>query len=121
MPSDKLRLRNLRFYGYHGLLPEENRLGQRFEVDVEVCTDLSPAGRTDDLSQTIDYPRLISLVKEVVTGPPCRLLEALAEGIATRIGVAFAPVEVTVRVRKPAPPVPGDFDGVEVEIHRSYG
>lgn len=120
MPSDLLRLRNLRFYGYHGLFPEENRLGQRFEVDLEVQTDLGPAGRADDLSLTIDYPRLIALVEEVVTGPPFKLLEALAEGIASRIGAAFAPVELTVRVRKPTPPVPAAFDGVEVEIHRSY-
>ena len=118
---DVLRLQNLRFYGYHGLFAEENQLGQRFEVDIEVHRDLGPAGRSDDLTLTVDYPSLIKVVEGVVTGRPYRLLEGLAEAIAAQIGAAFGPIELTVRVRKPDPPVPGHFDGVEVEIHRTYG
>ena len=46
MPADVLRLRNMRFFAHHGLYPEENRLGQRYEVDVDLIGDLAAAGRT---------------------------------------------------------------------------
>lgn len=120
MPADILRLRNMRFFAYHGLFPEENQLGQRYEVDLEIHADLSAAGRTDDLTQTLNYPRLYALVEEVVTQKRFKLVEALAENIASQIGASFAPVDLTVRVRKPDPPVAAHFDGLEVEIHRSY-
>lgn len=121
MPADILRLRNMRFFAHHGLFPEENKLGQRYEVDLEIRTDLSAAGQDDDLSQTLDYPRIYALVEQIVTGQPFKLVEALAEHIAIEIANHFAPIDLTVRVRKPDPPVAAHFDGIEVEIHRSYG
>ena len=120
MPLDILRLRNMRFFAHHGLFPEENQLGQRFEVDLEVRGDFSAAGREDDLTQTIDYPRIYALVEEVVTQQRFKLVEALAEQIALKIGETFAPVDLTVRVRKPHPPLDAHFDGIEIEIHRTY-
>jgi 7,8-dihydroneopterin aldolase/epimerase/oxygenase len=120
MSTDVLRLRNMRFFARHGIIPEEGVLGQRYEVDVEVHADFSQAGRTDRLEYTVDYPRLCALVREVVTGQRFALVEALAENIAQRIGAQFAPIEVTVRVRKPTPPVDLQFDGIEVEIRRHY-
>ena len=121
MGTDVLRLRNMRFFAHHGVFPEEGALGQRYEVDVEVHGDFSRAGQTDRLEHTVDYPRLCALVQQVVTGQRFALVEALAESIAARIGSQFAPVELTVRVRKPHPPVDLPFDGIEVEIHRRYG
>ena len=120
MSSDVLRLRNMRFFAYHGLFPAEAELGQRFEVDVEIFGDFSAAGRTDEVTRTVDYPRVYRLVEEVVTGRRYKLVEALAENIARAVGEAFAPIKLAVRVRKPDPPVPGHFDGVEVEVHRSF-
>lgn len=120
MPVDVLRLRNLRFYAYHGLYAAENELGQRYEVDLEIRRDLGPAGRADDLQLTVDYPRVISLIEAVVTGRRFRLVEALAEAIAARVGQECGPMELLVRVRKPSPPVAVQFDGIEVEICRTY-
>lgn len=121
MPDDILRLRNMRFYGYHGLFPEEETLGQPFEVDVELIRDLSMAGRTDDPRQTVDYVTIYKLVEKAMTQERCKLVEALAERIAERVGGACQPVEIVVRVRKPHPPVQAHFDGLEVEIRRTYG
>lgn len=118
--SDVLRLRNMRFYGRHGVLPEEEVLGQRFEVDVEIHLDLRVAGRSDELQDAIDYAAVYDIVRGIVIGERFGLLEALAERIAVRIHEVFRPPEIAVRVRKPHPPVPGDFDGVEVEIKRRY-
>lgn len=120
--TDRIRIRNLIFFAYHGLLPEESLLGQRFEVDVELQLSLSAAGLADDPALTVDYAKVYELVEAVVTGGPrFGLVEAVAEAIASAIGDAFAIVKVArVRVRKPNPPVQGNFDGVEVDIERSF-
>lgn len=118
---DRLRLRNLVYHAYHGLLPEEARLGQRFEVDVELHLDLSPAGIEDSPALTIDYTNVIAVVEEVVTERRFGLVEALAEAIADEIQEHFGQIEgVIVRVRKPNPPVPSLFDGLEIEIQRYW-
>ncbi len=120
MPTDVLRLRNMRFFAYHGLFPAEAELGQRFEVDLDIFGDFTEAGQTDDVSHTVDYARVYGLVEEVVTQQRFKLIEALAEQIARAVGQAFAPIDLAVRVRKPDPPVAGHFDGVEVEVRRSF-
>ena len=118
---DRLRLKNLVYHAYHGLLPEEARLGQRFEVDVELHLDLCPAGTEDDPKLTIDYTNVIAVVEEVVTERRFGLVEALAEAIAAEIRVQFDQLEgVIIRVRKPNPPVPSLFDGLEIEIQRCW-
>jgi len=118
--TDAIRLRGMRFYGYHGALPAERELGQRFEVDVELTLDLRPAGQSDDLARTVNYAAVYDDVRQMVEGPPCRLIEALAERIAARVLADYPPVlAVGVRVRKPAAPVAGILETVEVEIERS--
>lgn len=120
--TDVLRVRNMIFHAYHGLLPEEARLGQRFEVDVEVRLDLSAAGAADDPAKTVDYVGVFEVVAGVVKGERYRLVEALAEAVARAVGQRFELTEsVLVRVRKPNPPVDAQFDGLEVEIERSFG
>ena len=120
MGNDIIRLRNMRFYAYHGLFPEEARLGQRFEVDVDLIGDFREAGRDDDLEQSVNYADVYKIVEEVVTQHRFNLVEALAEHLAATIGALHAPISLVVRVRKLHPPVPGDFDGVEVEIQRHF-
>ncbi len=56
--NDRILLRDLRFYGYHGVHPEEQRLGQPFAVDLEAELDLRRAGQRDDLSDTVSYSAL---------------------------------------------------------------
>lgn len=72
-------LRKIEFFGRHGLLPEENRLGQKYVVDVVLYLDLSPAGVADELELTINYADLYEVIKKVVEGPPVALVEDLAE------------------------------------------
>ena len=117
---DTLTLKNMRFFARHGLYPEERALGQRFEVDLVVKGDFSSGTRSDDPRQLVDYSRLYEAVRDVVTGESFKLVEALAEQIASSIGRSFAPIDLTLRVRKPDPPLEAHFDGIEVEIQRSY-
>jgi len=117
---DKIYLNELEFYGYHGVLPEENRLGQRFRVSLVLELDLAKAGKSDDLNDTVSYAEIYEICKEIVEGKPYRLLEAVADKIAYAILNHFPLiVQTTVKVIKPDPPIPGHYQSVAVEITRS--
>lgn len=117
---DKILLNGLSFYGYHGVLEEENRLGQKFIVDIELFLDLSESGIRDDLNKSVSYADVFKVVKRIVEGKPFKLIEALAEAISSSILNDFLLVEgIKVRIRKPEAPVPGIYDFFGVEIYRS--
>jgi len=107
------------FYGYHGVLPEERTLGQRFIVDVSCYLDLQPAGQQDRLDLTVNYAEVYEVVRRIVEGEPFQLIEALAEQIASAILDNYSLVQfVKVQVTKPRPPFAGEYDGVSVELTR---
>jgi dihydroneopterin aldolase len=120
--TDRIVLRNLSFYGYHGCHPAERELGQRFEVDLALTLDLEPAGTSDDLTRTVNYSAIFALVREIVEGPSCNLIETVAERIAATILQQTATRSVWVSIRKPRAPIPGMVTGdVAVEITRPSG
>ena len=109
----------MEFYGYHGAFPEENKLGQRFIVDLMVLVDLKKAGETDELEYSVHYGELFLVCKEIVEGKPYKLVEAVAEKIANTVLEQFPLVsEATIKVIKPDPPIPGHYQSVAVEITR---
>ncbi|WP_442602068.1 dihydroneopterin aldolase [Paenibacillus sp. KN14-4R] len=117
---DKIILTRMEFYGYHGVIPQENVLGQRYYVDVEMVFPLHKAGLNDDIEQSVNYAEAYEHIKQVVQGEPFKLIEALAECIASRLLHTYTIInEVTVRVIKPHPPFDIHFQGVTVEITRS--
>lgn len=102
MESDWIVLEGMIFFGYHGTLPAENALGQRFVVDVALQCDLRAAGRSDDLAQTVDYSAVHQQVRAIVEGPPVQLTETLAERIAAAILERHTlATAVRVKVAKP--------------------
>lgn len=108
--SDRVFLEGMRFYGYHGVNPEERVLGQHFLVDVSVSTDLRTAGHSDDLRDTVSYSDIYRLTREIVVGEPRNLIEAVAEEIGTRLLAGFPMIQsVTVTVRKPGAPIRNSF------------
>jgi 7,8-dihydroneopterin aldolase/epimerase/oxygenase len=116
---DKIFVNQMEFYGYHGVFPEENRLGQRFIVDLMVHVDLKKAGITDELVHSVNYGELYLVCKEVVEGKSYKLVEAVAEKIAGNVLEKFPLIsETTVKVIKPDPPIPGHYRSVAVEITR---
>lgn len=118
MARDRIRLINMRFYGYHGVDDSERRLGGKFALDLELVRDLTAAGRSDDLTQTVDYKAVYDLVSRLQASKNYLLLEALAHDVAEAILGAFAVEEVTVRARKQSVPLGGLVDYAEVEITR---
>ena len=122
MMSDRIRVRRIAVYGRHGVLPEEERLGQRFYISLEAALDLAPAGNADAVEETVSYADLAAIAVTIATERRFRLIEALAEAIATEILGRFVRIQaITVEVDKPSAPVPAILDGVSVAITRSRG
>lgn len=118
-PADRVFLRDVPFFGRHGVFPEEQVLGQRFVLDVEWWLDTRPAAWADDAALTVSYQAVYDHMKAVVEDEPVHLIETLAERIATRLLDHFPAVEqVRVVVRKPGAPISGVFGDVGVEIIR---
>lgn len=112
-----IRIKNATFYAYHGAAVEEQNLGGKFEVDVDMQCDLRPAARADSLKKTVDYEKVYAYVSSVIHSKQNYLIETLAHTIARGIIREFFNVEiVTVRIRKPHPPVKGVVDFIEVEM-----
>jgi len=112
-----IRLRNAVFYAYHGVLLDEQNLGGKFEVDVDLHCDLSRGAKSDHLEDTVNYERVYDCIRTVVMTKKHFLLESLASEVGRGILKNFSKVQcVTVKVRKPGAPVKGIIDYVEVEI-----
>ncbi|HAM0964180.1 TPA: dihydroneopterin aldolase [Listeria monocytogenes] len=116
---DKIYLNELVFYGYHGVLAEETKQGQTFRVSLILGLSTKKAGISDSVDDTVSYAEVYETVKEIVEGTPFKLIEALAEKIATEVLTGYPLLEeVTVKLIKPNPPIPGHYDSVAVEIER---
>lgn len=119
MMDDIMRLEQMELFGKHGVFPEENHLGQKFIVDLTLQLDLRLAGVSDDLEHTVNYADVYQTVKEIVEGPPLKLIETLAEKIAQAVLTKYDKVKrLTVKVTKPNPPFAAHFRGVSVQIER---
>ena len=109
-----VRLVNAVFYGHHGVMQEEHRVGGRYEVDVSVGLDFEDAALHDDLTRTVDYEQVYEFVRTLVTENKFYLIEKLAYRIAQTVLETYPNVEgVEVTVRKPNPPVGGPCDRAE--------
>jgi 7,8-dihydroneopterin aldolase/epimerase/oxygenase len=116
-PLSIVRIRNAVFYAYHGAMEDEQNLGGKFELDVEMHCDFAAAAKSDSLEKTVDYEKVYGFVREHVVTQKYYLLETLALTIARGIIKSFRRVQkVRVRIRKPHPPVKGVVDFVEVEV-----
>ena len=119
LPPDRIVLEGMRFYGFHGVNPEEQALGQEYLVDLAVELDLTRPGKSDRLEDTVSYTHLYRVAQTVIEGESRNLLEAAAQTIADRVLAEFPVQAVTVAVKKPRPPVRGSaIKHAMVEIHR---
>jgi len=118
--EDKIILKNMKFYAYHGVLPEERIKGQYFIIDVELYTNLTLAGNSDNLEHTVNYAEVYNDIKNITLKNKFMLIEKLAETIAQFIlGKYKNVVKTKVLVKKPQAPIEGEFDWMGVEIERS--
>jgi dihydroneopterin aldolase len=115
---DRILISGLRELGVHGVLPEEQVRPQPFEVDVELLVDVSAAGGSDELDDTVDYGAVCEAVSRIVSSEQYRLLERLATRIAEVCRADPRVVGVVVEVRKLHPPVRALIDHVAVRVER---
>lgn len=117
--TDGIQLRGLRVLALCGVLPEERERQQPFEIDLDVEADLTAAGRTDDLHDTIDYGRLCADVAAVAETEQFGLLERFAQRVADVVLADPKVDAVTVSIRKLRPPVPQHLESSGVRIRRT--
>ena len=117
---DKIYIRGLRVFAYHGVNIEEKEKGQPFVLDVTLEVDLSRAGQSDNLSDTVNYAKVAKRIVRVMQTEKDDLIERAATRVAEAILTEFPAVrEVTVLLKKPRAPIAADFDYVAGEITRS--
>jgi dihydroneopterin aldolase len=120
--GDRIILNDLGFFGYHGVFPEEERLGQRFYVDMELGIDLADAAGSDDLDASVNYGNIYKVVEAAFTEPRMKLIEAVGHNIVTALFEAFPPIRwIKIRVRKPEAPIAMVRGYAAVELHRVRG
>lgn len=115
---DQVRLTGLSATGFHGVLDHERAEGQTFVADVTVHVDTRRAAASDDLAHTLNYAELAAEVVEILGGPAVRLVETLAEQIASAALDHTLVAAVDVAVHKPSAPVGVPFGDVVVAIRR---
>jgi len=120
-PRDRISLLGVEAVGHHGVLELERLGGQPFVVDVVLELDLSKAGRSDALSDTVSYAEVAGDVMARITGPPFDLIERLAEVIADDVLARPLVAVVEVTVHKPQAPVGHPFTDVQVQVRRERG
>ena len=119
LPPDRIVLEGMQFYGFHGVNPEEQALGQSYLVDLAVELDLSQPSESDRLDDTVSYTHLYRVVQSVMEGESRNLLETAAQAIADQVLAQFPVDAVSVSVKKPRPPVRGSvIEHAMVEIYR---
>ncbi len=117
--SDRIRVEGIAVFARHGLLPEEERLGQRFYLGLEAELDLAPAGRADDMALSVSYADMTAIAVTIATERRFKLIEALAETIAQEILAGFPVITaITVSVDKPSAPIPAVLERAGVTITR---
>jgi dihydroneopterin aldolase len=116
--SDLIEIRGLRALGIIGVNPEERNRPQPFELDLDLEADLSAAGTSDALADTVDYGLAVAVAERVVREERHLLLERVADRIAEELLALERVAGVTVTIRKVRPPLPQDVATAAVTITR---
>jgi 7,8-dihydroneopterin aldolase/epimerase/oxygenase len=113
-----ISLEGMEFFAYHGYYDEEQKIGNKYAIDLTIEADLSSAAESDRLKDTINYEELYQLVLQVMQTKH-RLLEHVAHDIIEKIKTSYNSVDkVTVGVSKYNPPIGGICERAKVLITR---
>ena len=117
MTTYTIRMVNCAFFARHGIMDEEERLGQRFYVDAELTVEPGKALEDDAIEGTVDYGVAFQVIESIVTGQRRFLIEALALECAKALVARYPQIKsAAITVRKPNAPVPGVLDHAEVTV-----
>ncbi|MFZ2354033.1 dihydroneopterin aldolase [Paucilactobacillus nenjiangensis] len=116
----KIRINNMSFHTYNGVFPEEKRLGQRLEIDVELTYPIEQQVKTDNLNETVSYADVYETIESFVLNHNYNLIESLANNLLTTLLANYLSIsDITLKVRKYSVPIAGIFDNIEIEVSGS--
>jgi len=117
--SDAIFITGLLIHAHHGVMPHEEKVGQRFVIDLELATDLARAAVSDKVAYTVSYASIVEAVTRAFTARSYRLVEAAAGAVADEVLSTFPRIaSVRVTVHKPHAPIAAIFNDVGVTILR---
>jgi dihydroneopterin aldolase len=119
--ADSINITGIEVFAHHGVLASEKEEGQLFLVDVELSLDLSGAGASDDLGETVDYGSLAQRIHDVVASERWDLIERVAIRVAETVLEDARIDRVVARVHKPSAPISVGFADVSVTVSRDRG
>lgn len=112
-------LNDMIFYGYHGVYPEERKLGQRFIVNAKLGTFHDKDINIEHLSDTVDYTKVYDEIKSIMENEQFVLLENCANRILNTLIEKFTDLsEITIKIEKPGVPINGSLSSVAIEMTR---
>ncbi|MDH6312984.1 dihydroneopterin aldolase [Parabacteroides sp. PFB2-10] len=118
--TTQIRLDNMKFYAFHGVMEQERKVGNHFRVDLTITAPLEEATRTDILEDTINYAEVFAVVKREMT-IPSRLLEHVGGRILASLKASFPQITaLEVKVSKMSPPFGGDVESAAVILRETY-
>ena len=110
-------LKDVRFHAFHGVMPQETKVGADFLVNLRIGYPLGTAMESDEVDDTLNYAEVYDLVKQEME-PPSKLLEHVAGRIVKVIGQHYPLVtSIDLTLMKQNPPIGADSEGAGVEIH----
>lgn len=117
---DKIIIKDLKLYAYHGVNEEEKINGQNFILDITAMLDLSKPCQTDNVEDTVSYSKIIKKVREAFGKEKYDLIEKAAQNTVDVIFAEFPEIcECEVLLKKPEAPIKADFGYVAVQIRRT--
>jgi len=118
---DKIKIKNLEVYAYHGVFPEENEKGQKFIISATLFCDIKEAGKTDNLTKTINYGEVSKMMHDFICKNMFQLIETVVERLAEKMLLTIPKLQkVKLQLQKPEAPIGLPFETVTVEIERGW-
>jgi len=118
---DRIRVKDLEIYSYHGVNIQEKEMGQRFILSIDIFLDLRRAGKSDNLLDTVNYAQLCYDVENEFNREKLDLIETAAEKVAAYVLKNYKPVEkIIVEIKKPWAPIGKPLEYASVKIERGW-
>lgn len=120
LTKSQIILENIKIYAHHGVLPEENKIGTLYIINVEIDTDLWKATQSDHLHDTINYAEINDIIHQEMS-IKSQLLEHVAGRITSKIYEKFSQItHIKIKITKTAPPMHGETDGASIVLETSF-
>jgi 7,8-dihydroneopterin aldolase/epimerase/oxygenase len=118
--NDRIFITGLMLHAYHGVMPHEAKVGQTFSLDIVLDIDLSAAARSDKVTDTVSYDKVVACASKAFLRQRLRLIEAAGGSVADAVLAEFPRVlSVTVTIHKPHAPIAATFNDVGVILTRT--